>query len=208
MICKIPASRITFLLLALLVSNTANANLVQNGSFENGSHVDDGANYMRLVPGDTALLNWDIANEVAWGLSPTDGFSASVGVGFVDLSSFGRSSPNGTVQQILGTSIGTQYLFSYDSRGASSVNIDSTELLLSAGSTSNNWTSYTSVFTATSALSLLAIENNSGSVVVFIDNVSITELDASAVPVPAALWLFGTAAIGLFGIRKRRKVAS
>ena len=31
--------------------------------------------------------------------------------------------------------------------------------------------------------------------------------DVSAVPVPAALWLFGTAMIGLVGLNKRRKAA-
>jgi hypothetical protein len=36
------------------------------------------------------------------------------------------------------------------------------------------------------------------------DNV---QLSVSAVPVPAAIWLFGTALIGLIGFGKRRKVA-
>jgi len=38
-------------------------------------------------------------------------------------------------------------------------------------------------------------------------NVSITTSAVPAVPIPAAIWLFGTALIGLVGFSKRRKVA-
>ena len=41
---------------------------------------------------------------------------------------------------------------------------------------------------------------------IFIDNVSITA-DVSAVPIPAAVWLFGSGLIGLVGVARSRKAA-
>jgi len=41
---------------------------------------------------------------------------------------------------------------------------------------------------------------------VFFDNVSISA-DVSAIPVPAAVWLFGSGLVGLVGVARRKKVA-
>jgi hypothetical protein len=209
----IPRSFNRFILISLALlgfSTNSFASLVSNGSFENGAFSDEGFNYMDLSPGETSLSNWTIVNgNVAWGLNPTDGFSASDGVGVVDLSSFGASSTTGTVEQGLSTGIGTQYLFSFDIQGGvANVSIGGSSLTLSQGGTSNSWTSYTSEFTATTTLSLLSIANGGQSQIEFIDNVSVTEVNVPpAVPVPAAVWLFGTALIGLVGFSKRRKIA-
>jgi ABC-type antimicrobial peptide transport system permease subunit len=40
-----------------------------------------------------------------------------------------------------------------------------------------------------------------------LDNVSVLAVNPNPVPVPAAVWLFGTALIGLVGFGKRRKAA-
>lgn len=119
------------------------------------------------------------------------------------MSSFGAVSTNGTVKQSFGTSNGARYQFSYDRQGgASGVSIDGLALALATGATSGSWTNYTSVYTAASASSLLSITNLAlGNGIVFIDNVSVMEL--SAVPIPAAIRLFGTALIGLVGFGKR-----
>ena len=194
-------------LVLFFISTGSYANLVQNGGFENGNFVEVTAGYMIINPGDTALTSWTAVNEgVAWGL-PGDSAAAS-GIGFVDLSEFGANSPNSQLQQSLSTSIGTQYIFSYDQKGASEVVLGGTLLALTAGATSNGWTTFTSMFTATSTLSLLSLNNlGTNNPIVFVDNVSLTEIDISAVPVPAAVWLFGTALVGLIGYGKRRKVA-
>ena len=191
------------------VASISSANLVQNGSFEDGNHRNDSFGYMVLNAGDTELDNWVIGNQVAWGLPAFDGFTASDGIGFVDLSSLGSRSPFGEVKQQVNLIGGNKYLFSYDTQGASNVSVEGVGLLaLDIGSTVNNWTTFTSMFTATSsALSLLSIQNASGSGIVFIDNISLTDLGGSEVPIPAAIWLFGTALIGLVGFSKRRKAA-
>ena len=109
-----------------------------------------GTKKMVLNSGDTALTDWTIMSQLAWALSPTDGNVASDGIGFVDLSGLGNQSPTGELQQGIDTIVGTQYLFSYDRLGsASDVSIDGTSLILPDLSVSS-WTTYTSIFTATS----------------------------------------------------------
>lgn len=189
------------------------ANLVANGSFEDGLFTNEIGGYMILAPGETPLSDWAIVNgDVAWGMSPSDGFLASDGVGFVDLSSVGASSTMGTLEQELSTSIGTEYLFSFESQGQlAGVSIGGVSLALTAGVTLDNWTTYTSVFTAVSLSSLLSIANvPPPDSIVFVDNVSVTEIDVSAVPLPAALPLLGGALtlMGFFGWRKRRMAAT
>ena len=39
----------------------------------------------------------------------------------------------------------------------------------------------------------------------YIDNISVEFGEASAVPVPAAAWLFGSSLLGLVGVAKRKK---
>lgn len=189
-------------LISFGVSITAPAayalNIVDNGSFEFGSFTNDGFNYMRVDPGETSLLNWTVVNEaVAWGVSPTDGFSASDGLGFVDLSSFGAQSSTSQLQQTLDTVPGTQYLFSIDRQGGvSDIFIDGAALILTSGEKFGDWTTYTSIFTATDTSSLLSINNAApGNQIVFLDNVSVTTI--ASIPEPGVMLLLATGLIGL-----------
>jgi len=190
-------------LVVLLFSGAAQANIVQNGSFENGNFVNTTNNFMQVNPADSALSNWTVVNEhIAWGLNAS-GFSASDGIGFVDMSGFGAQSPNSQLQQLLNTSIGAEYFFSVERQGGiSDIFIDGAELTLTAGGTLGGWITYTGAFTATSTSTLLSIDNASSNNIVFVDNVSVI----SAVPVPAAILSFGTGIIGLIGFAKRKKV--
>ena len=52
----------------------------------------------------------------------------------------------------------------------------------------------------------LRAHNTTGSETVWLDDINI-KLHVSAVPVPAAVWLFGSALLGLIGFGKRRKAA-
>ena len=198
---------LTLLAFYLSFYGNVSANLIVNGSFENGSFSNQGSNYMKLLPGDTNLNGWTIINEVAWGLSPTDGFTASDGSGLIDLSSFGAQSPNGSVSQSFATIIGEDYQFSFDVRGLLSiVEINGAALALSSGASSGgNWTNYNSTFTATSILSNLTItNNNSNNTVVMIDDIVVN--GPSAVPEPSILVLFGAGLFVLGVTNIRRKV--
>jgi len=161
-------------LVASLTTFPAHAqNLVTNGSFEEGTHVSDGCNYMRVGAGSVALTDWTVVSEVAWGKNPCDGFTASDGVAFVDLSSFGSQSPNGELQQSLDTTPGTEYVFSIDRQGSNAaVSLGGSPLDLTPSSSSGPWTTYTAAFTATSSTTILSIRNVTPLVqVVFVDNV-------------------------------------
>ena len=60
----------------------------------------------------------------------------------------------------------------------------------------------TNLFTGFVGLSSLVVTSNDGHFPVM-DNISV----ASAVPIPAALWLFGSGLLGLIGIARRKKAA-
>jgi hypothetical protein len=215
-------ARQAFLAAAFLVvaaSPAAATNIVLNGSLEdlNGSFANTACGYMALGSGSTAIANWTVnastIGQMVWGASPTcDGFSASEGDFFADLSGFGSDSPNGTLEQQLATGIGQTYFFSIDlgtaNGGGVSVVVGADLLTLSAGSPfvvgSTSWTPYTGSFIASMSNPLLSIANTSGNAsIVFVDNVSIT---AQSVPDPAssaALFGFGIAAVSVLRRRVR-----
>lgn len=199
------------------VTNSYGASLVTNGSFENtaGTFVNTAANYMALSASSTAIPGWTVApgtvSDIVWGVNPTDGFTASNGAAFVDLSGFGSNSPNGSVQQSLSTVPGLQYTFSYDFSGVlSNVSIGTLPLTLTLGPGFNvagtQWTNAHATFIAPAGSQLLSILNGApGEQIVFIDNVSV-EL---VTPLPAALPLFvtGLAGLGWLARRRRRQAA-
>ena len=90
----------------------------------------------------------------------------------------------------------------------------STAVLLDGNSGPNSWTPFSQVVilgpdvTEGISLELVAIcggvpgcQSN-----IFWDNISITA-DIAAVPVPAAVWLFGSGLVGLVGVARRKKAA-
>ena len=87
-----------------------------------------------------------------------------------------------------------------------------TATLLSGGGFPTSWTSFSQVVilgpdvTEGISLELVAICGGVPGCVsnIYWDNVSITA-DVSAVPVPAAAWLFGTGLLGLIGVARRKK---
>ena len=150
------------------------------------------------------MTGWTVLNQyVAWGdISSGDG--PAEGTKFLDMSGFGAQSPNSAIEQVLNTVNGVTYEVSLQLRGSpSEVSVDGNLLNLVAGS-GGTWTEYTATFVATSNASLFTIANGSpGALIVFVDDVSVEAL--TAVPVPAAAWLFASGLAGLTGLARRNR---
>ena len=211
-------------LLSGLVSGAAHANIVTNGSLEDtGNHfVNTVAGYMTLGAGSTTIPGWTVApgttGSLVWARAVTDdGFSASDGNFFVDLTGLGANSPNGAIQQALSLTGGASYSFAIDlstlNNGAASVTVGSQTIALVAGGSfsvaGTGWQSWTGSFIANplELNPLLTVMNASaGTSIVFIDNIRVTGGPAG-VPEPLTLALFGAGLVGAAGLRRRRTAA-
>lgn len=190
-------------MLMLGISQPAMSSLIENGGFETGSLTDwTSSGNVAVHQEETAVLCC-IPSEGIW-------FAAF---------NRGGSTPNGIISQEFNTNIGTQYILEFDF-GRAGQNGDTAALqveILNMGGSSlvddivsdsnggfpGDYSPFSYFFIALSTETTLRFTDKSiggNSFDVLLDDVSV-----SAVPVPAALWLFGTALIGLLGFNKRRK---
>jgi hypothetical protein len=210
----------TAALLAVLAPATAQAAPLLNGSLEDlqGNFVNTAANYMALSAGSTAIADWTVApatsGAIVWAESPTgDGYHASNGNFFVDLTGFGANSSNGAIQQTLSIIGGGAYSFSIDLASFNNANtvvtIGSHTISLVAGGTSTasgtSWTTWSGNFIGdplelTPTLTVMNASPDQN--IDFIDNIVLTGPSAS-VPEPVPLSLFGAGLAGVF-LRRRR----
>ncbi len=190
----------------LCASSFANANFIQNGSFE-----------------DTRQANgtWSIYNNVnGWQTVSGPGIeirnnivgTASHGVNFVELDSHNGVDTNSAMAQTIATTSGALYELLFDFSGrinqpanTNGISVFWNNLLLAditaIGGSSNNWLTQQFFVTGTGndTLKFLAtgIDDSLGG---NIDNVQL-----NAVPVPAAVWLLGTAIV-MFGFGRRHSI--
>ncbi len=188
-----------------------------SGSFENGTFVNNGADYMGLTPSSTAILGWTVGgpgNGVDW-LS-SNGFAANSGLHSIDL----INTSAGSINTVIPTTLGKTYKLAFY---AASVSTGNAFGVVSAGSLENQ--SFTSTLTPGpgfanqiyTLFSFLFTAKGSATTVSFMATPTgssctpdcygpvIDSVSVSAVPVPAAIWLFGSV-LGAFGIFKKRIV--
>lgn len=195
---------ISTLTIGALLAGAAHANLITNGSFEEGVLVPNGDNTMALNPGSTDITGWVVQNSsVAWIADPNpfNGVAASDGVRSLDLT--GYSEGPGGVSQSFGTVVGAEYTVTFD-QGANPAYGQSTIRVLAAGDsedftlTSNNgqlWATRTWTFTAVSSVTTLEIGHYfGGDVYTGLDNVVVT---GQPVPEPATLSLLALVPMAL-----------
>jgi hypothetical protein len=214
-----------YLILVLAgMSSSALANLVTNPSFETFSGTFGGDGGRQLLPGATTLSGWNIiGGEIAilkdpnvYQLTPSDGNY------FIDLTGYSNGGfPKGVSQTLTGLTEGQAYSFSMDlgiRNGAcvgggnncngpiqATAQIGSHSEMFTHNSTApgNIWGTYGFTFTADNPTMTLSILGNSlpvGGAYIGLDNVSV-----SAVPMPAAVWLFGTGFLAMLGMSRVRR---
>lgn len=210
------------ILILVASSPSANANLITNSSFEVPAPPNGG--YTTFAGGSNSLNGWSVLGNGILSIStaysePGITFPAEDGVASVDLTAYGNTGLANGVSQSIPTVIGQSYEVSfYVGRGHSVFNgsyltPSSVDLSINGGSrvsyTNNNvstgtvnWTQFTAIFAASSTSTNIAFFNGTTSnYFAGLDNVQV-----SAVPVPAAVWLFGSGVTVLVSWgRKRRR---
>src|SRR5665647_2987472 len=89
------------------IINVANANLFTNGSFEDGTYVDNGG-FQTLNAGSSAISGWIVSGSVDWIGSY---WKASNGTRSLDMSGFMQQ---GAISQTFDTTVGQKYLVTFD----------------------------------------------------------------------------------------------
>ena len=207
------------------VTSAAQANLLTNGSFENGNfngcaNPDGcGDNTMSLPVGSTAITGWTVTNgSLAW-IGPDNpfGLTAANGSYFLDLTDYRDASPYGGVASVtVATVVGATYALTFDlgsdptygvqdglTAGADGFSQQFTST--NDGSQHDLWQLETFTFVANSASTTITLTGATGEKYIGLDNVALNQT-----PLPAALPIFagGLGMIGLIAGRKKRKAAA
>lgn len=181
----------------VLFAASANASLITNGSFENGSFVNQGNQTMVLNSGSTTMTGWTVsADQLAW-INVGNPFflTAQDGNLFLDLTAYPAGPPFGGVTQNIATIAGQQYVLSfqlgsYTARwGGPPVSINasaggtSQTFTVNAPSSASTWTPFSMLFTASSASTAVTLTGAAGFEYIGLDNVSVEQASGEA-PVP------------------------
>ena len=207
----------------IAMSPLAHAELITNGSFEDGEFVPNAQDLMSLSAGSTAIDGWYVtAAPIAWlGASNPWDVKAKAGNGekFLDLTELVTGGPYGSLMQSISTVVGQEYVLSLDLGSSSSYNgsalrsprpttltvkaagVEQNFKSFVAGTGVNDWESFSMNFTATSGTTFVELAGFNGWNYLGVDNVSVVE-----VPEPSSIAL---ACCGLMGallfVRKRRR---
>ncbi len=203
----------------VILTTSANANLLTNPSFELGGFINEGGSTMVLPVASTAITGWTISSDqLAWIDSGNPwGLSAQDGTRFLDLTAYPAGAPFGGISQTIATVAGEQYelsfyLGSYTSRwGGPPVEITasaggaSQSFAVTTISTSSTWTPFTMQFTAFAPTTTVSLTGTAGFQYIGLDNVSVEGLggDPSGVPEPGTYAVMTVGLLAAIAIRHR-----
>jgi hypothetical protein len=222
---KLSLTALCFAIPAGFAAAPVHAQIIQNGSFEQGNATGDPS----LAVGSTAIPGWTVTTaEIAFGTNGVYGLATPYGSQFLDLTGYHDSVPYGGVTQNIATTIGASYslAFSLGADQSSSIYSGPVSAMASAGGTSqaftfapaanstgNVWQAFGLNFTATSSSTPITIigTQTAGGQFIGLDNVSVTQ-NPAAVPEASTTVSFGLLLmLGLGGMTvaaKRRKSAA
>lgn len=222
-----PCLRTLTVALAVLLVGTAHANLLVNGSFEDGVFVNQGNQTMSLAPGSSVIAGWTVLTDAtAWiNAGNPFGLAASDGSRFLDLTNYSAGAPFAGLSQSFATTAGATYTLSFDLGGSNAWGRPDALIARAAGTSTtfttgpasattpnNDWYHESMTFTATGETTTLTLQGSAGGNYIGLDNVVVDLLSGPGLtpdPVPAipepstwALMLAGLAVIG--GAARRR----
>lgn len=195
-------------------AGNASANLILNGSFEQGDRSSANSSWKTVNAGDVSITNWTVGNTGVDWHNNAELKNPQNGNFLVDLNLSGPTSV--TLSQSFATEIGATYKLTFflaapnqnDSVNVSIKTIKDT--LFSQGSSPNDnlvWGEKTLDFTATATSTTLTFSNTEKTGYYWgplLDNVSVEKtFTPISTPIPAAAWLFSSGFLGLAGIRRK-----
>ena len=196
------------------------AQIVQNGSFEQGNATGDPS----LAVGSTAIPGWTVTNaEIAFGTNGVYGLATPYGSQFVDLTGYHDSVPYGGITQNIATITGTSYHLSFALGADQSSSIYSGPVSAAAsaggasqaftftpalGSTGNQWGTFGLDFIAAGTSTPITFIGtlSTGGQFIGLDNVAVTQ--NSPVPEASTTISFGLLlmlGLGGLAVAKKRK---
>ncbi len=195
-------------------AGTARADLI-NGSFESGSYAWDHYGGHLLSPGSTVMDGWTTFGGDLVALNSDlnlFGITTPFGRISLDLAAYANVEPYGGVQQSVATEVGRTYELSFylgtysrsDSAGVTVTAGGSSGILVVPDTSLHDpWTLETFRFTATDTETLIQIRGHLHTAgFIGLDNISIRP---ASVPEPASLVSLVVGALGILGLRLRRR---
>lgn len=184
------------------------------GSFELGAFINNGTGSMGLAPSATTITGWTVGgpgNGVDWLTTPN--FGAQSGLHSIDL----VKATAGTVSTEIPTTLGQTYELSFY---AATVSTGTALGTVSAGSLVNRafsapitpspdfanqvFAPFSFLFTANGSTTTVSFTSSSSGCLPDCYGPVIDSVSVSAVPVPATIWLFGSALAGLIGFARSK----
>ncbi len=202
----------------VFISNSASADLVVNGGFD-GNNESGGWSAETSVPGWT-LIGPDTATEIGTaGVYGLSSYTSPSNITYTQLVELNGNQPDTIQQTITGLIVGNQYNLSWAYGDRSGGGDTSTQVSFGGALVANDfsnvghtnsWVTNSFLVTATATTENLVFAGISGtfgspSYGNLITGVSLTP---AAVPIPATIWLFGSALMGLGAFRKKIQVQS